>query len=150
MYTNTTITKMYFNFSVAFHVFSTLWIDRNTMTIFELFSGLLITLFFLLNFSLRDWVYIGTCCISDSRVRYFKRHLWLTVKTTMGTVEHGAYDKNKQVLFLRKTEGFYPGTNRGNVKSRNHQICSMNRWYMQWHEQALQTIISSKGYRTRY
>ena len=36
--------------------FSTLWIDRNRMTIFELFSGLLIliTLFFLFNFSLRE------------------------------------------------------------------------------------------------
>ena len=60
------------------------------MTIFKLFSGLLITLFFLFNFSLRE--------------------------------------KCKEAnLFLRKTEGFYHGTKRGNVKPRNHQICSMNR-----------------------
>ena len=47
IYTNTmtVIRKMYLNVSVAFFVldvyfFSTLWIDRNTMTIFEVFCGL--------------------------------------------------------------------------------------------------------------
>ena len=57
--------------------------------------------------------------MSDSRVRYLKGHLWLTVKAATGTVDHGAYDKNEQV-FLRKTEGFYPWKTLGNAKSRNH------------------------------
>ena len=53
IYTNTmtVITKMYLNILVAFHVlnvffFSTLWIDRNVMTIFELFCVLLTLYFF--------------------------------------------------------------------------------------------------------
>lgn len=36
-----------------------------------------------------------------------------------------------KLLFLRKTEGLHPGnrTDMSNIKV----ICSMNRWYMQWH-----------------
>ena len=97
------------------------------MTIFELFSGLLITLFFLFNFPLRE-VQIGTCSVSDSRVRYLKGHLWLTAKAATGTVEHGVYHKNKQVFFYEKQKVFTPGQNAEmSLKSRNHQICSMNR-----------------------
>ena len=55
--------------------------------------------------------------MSDSRVRYLKGHLWLTVKAATGTVDHGAYDKNETQVFLSKTKGFYPWKTLGNVKS---------------------------------
>ena len=44
-------------------------------------------------------------------MRYLKGHLWLTVKAETGTVEHGAYDKNKQVLFYEKQKVFTSGQN---------------------------------------
>ena len=54
--------------------------------------------------------------MSDSRVRYLKGHLWLTVKAATGTVDPGAYDKNEQVFF----EDFYPWKTLRIVRSRNH------------------------------
>ena len=73
-----------------------------------------------------------------------------TVKVAIGTQCRSCmvHTTRTNKSFLRETEGFTPGKHA--EMSDLETICSMNRWYMQWHEQASQTIISSKGYRTRY
>ena len=66
-----------------------------TMTIFELFCGLL-TLFFPFQFSPTRGVNRNFCSISDSGVRYLKGQAWLAVKVVTGTEDHGAHNKNEQ------------------------------------------------------
>ena len=103
------------------------------MTIFELFSGLLVTLFFLFNFSQREVFYRRLARA------VFERASMVNGEGSNRHCRTWCIRQEQTSLFLGKTEGFYPRTKRENVRSGNHQICSMNRLYMQWHEQASQT-----------
>ena len=119
--TMTVITKMYLNISVALHVlnvFFRLWIDRNKMTIFELFCGLLLSFVFnffptrrvnqnLFYLRLAHTVFERTCIVNRVNA------------AATGTVHHGAYDKNEQ-----KNRRFSP--------RENAQKCENSKLSVAW------------------
>ena len=98
--------------------FSTLWIDRDTTTVFELFCGLLTHLFSFSTF-LHARCETDFCSISDSRGRYLKGQTGLLLKAETGIIDHGvrtiiSVEQQVKVLFFQKKTGLQPWKWRGN------------------------------------